>query len=137
GRARPSLPAAIVGFAAVATRRKRRRARHDPRRGLRRHGHPLHRRARRGRRAAGSRAEPRAFLGGRLEREGAESPAPLESGERLRDQFVPEGGQVKRLILAAAVVAVALSVPAAFAGGKGLPTTIGPGEGSLYLVAWE
>jgi len=44
---------------------------------------------------------------------------------------------VKRLMLAAAVLAVALSVPAAFAGGNGLPTTIGKGEGSLYLVAWE
>ena len=37
---------------------------------------------------------------------------------------------MKRLMLAAAVLAVALSVPAAFAGGKGLPTTIGKGEGS-------
>jgi len=44
---------------------------------------------------------------------------------------------VKRLMLATAVLAVALSVPAAFAGSDGLPTTIGKGEGSLYLVAWE
>jgi putative spermidine/putrescine transport system substrate-binding protein len=44
---------------------------------------------------------------------------------------------VKRLLFATAVVAAALSVPAAFAGQGGLPTTIGPGEGSLYLVAWE
>jgi putative spermidine/putrescine transport system substrate-binding protein len=40
-------------------------------------------------------------------------------------------------MLAAAIVAAALSVPAAFAGPSGLPTKIGPGEGSLLLVAWE
>jgi putative spermidine/putrescine transport system substrate-binding protein len=43
---------------------------------------------------------------------------------------------VKRFMFVAAVAA-ALSVPAAFAAQGGLPTTIGPGEGSLYLVAWE
>jgi putative spermidine/putrescine transport system substrate-binding protein len=44
---------------------------------------------------------------------------------------------VKRFMLATAIVAVALSVPAALAGPSALPTKIGPGEGSLYLVAWE
>jgi putative spermidine/putrescine transport system substrate-binding protein len=44
---------------------------------------------------------------------------------------------MKRLITVAAALAVVLSVPAAFAGGKGLPTSVGKGEGSLYLVAWE
>jgi putative spermidine/putrescine transport system substrate-binding protein len=45
---------------------------------------------------------------------------------------------VKRLTSAAtAIVAAALSVPAAFAGHSGLPTKVGPGEGSLFLVAWE
>jgi putative spermidine/putrescine transport system substrate-binding protein len=43
---------------------------------------------------------------------------------------------VKRFVLAA-LVAAALSVPAALAGNKDLPTQIGKGEGSLYLVAWE
>jgi putative spermidine/putrescine transport system substrate-binding protein len=44
---------------------------------------------------------------------------------------------VKRFMLATAIVAAALSVPAAFAGHSALPTKIGPGEGSLFLVAWE
>jgi putative spermidine/putrescine transport system substrate-binding protein len=45
---------------------------------------------------------------------------------------------VKRFVLLAVVAATALSVPAALAGPTGgLPTSVGKGEGSLYLVAWE
>jgi len=43
---------------------------------------------------------------------------------------------VKRFVLAA-LVAAALSVPAALAGNSGLPTSVGPGEGKLLLVAWQ
>ena len=42
---------------------------------------------------------------------------------------------MKRFVLAA-LVAV-LSVPAALAGNTGLPTSVGPGEGKLLLVAWQ
>jgi putative spermidine/putrescine transport system substrate-binding protein len=41
---------------------------------------------------------------------------------------------MKRFLLVAAIVAAALSVPAAFAGP---PSTIGKGEGKLLLVAWQ
>jgi putative spermidine/putrescine transport system substrate-binding protein len=45
---------------------------------------------------------------------------------------------VKRFVLVAAVAAAALSVPAALARPTGgLPTSVGKGEGALYLVAWE
>jgi putative spermidine/putrescine transport system substrate-binding protein len=44
----------------------------------------------------------------------------------------------RRVLLVAAVVAAALCVPAAgVSSGKGLPTSIGKGEGQLNLVAWE
>ncbi len=46
---------------------------------------------------------------------------------------------MKRFRIAAfAVLATALAVPAAGAGkGTGLPTKVGPGEGTLNLIAWE
>ena len=46
-------------------------------------------------------------------------------------------GKTRRYVLLAAIAA-ALSVPAAgISAGNGLPTTIGPGEGQLNLIAWE
>jgi putative spermidine/putrescine transport system substrate-binding protein len=44
----------------------------------------------------------------------------------------------RRVWLVAAVVAAALCVPAAgISSGKGLPTTVGKGEGQLNLIAWD
>jgi putative spermidine/putrescine transport system substrate-binding protein len=46
--------------------------------------------------------------------------------------------RIKRAHVLVATIAVALCVPAAgVSSGNGLPTTIGKGEGSLNLVAWE
>ncbi|HEY2373135.1 MAG TPA: ABC transporter substrate-binding protein [Gaiellaceae bacterium] len=46
--------------------------------------------------------------------------------------------RIRRVHVLAAVVAVALCVPAAgISSGKGLPTSIGKGEGQLNLIAWE
>ena len=46
--------------------------------------------------------------------------------------------RIKRAHVLLAALAVALCVPAAgVSSGNGLPTTIGKGEGSLNLVAWE
>jgi len=46
--------------------------------------------------------------------------------------------RIKRAHVLVAALAVALCVPAAgVSSGSGLPTTIGKGEGSLNLVAWE
>ncbi len=47
-------------------------------------------------------------------------------------------GVIRTRLALAAAVAVALAVPAAgSSAGGGLPTKIGPGEGSLNMVAWE
>src|SRR5439155_2853219 len=112
-----------------------RRVRCRPRGRLRRHGHALRGRSRFRRRARRDQAEPRDLVatGARGARQA--SPAGMAAGAHVRDR---QGGQVTRIRVLFAALAVALCVPAAGIGsGNGLPTTIGKGEGQLNLVAWE
>ena len=103
--------------------------------------HPVRRRARRRRRTVGGAAEPRDVVERRPRDGGQACPARMATGRGVRHQ----GGNVKRtrflqVAFAVGVVAlvVALVVPAVGVSKSGaLPTSVGPGEGKLTLIAWE